>query len=68
MLDHVAIPAEIWQQSLDQADRKDDRVWLGRANHDILIGHLNSAAEWLDRCLSRRPDDPAIWRAHRRGA
>jgi len=63
MLDHVAIPAEVWRQILEKADQNDDRVWLARANHDILIGHLTSAAKWLDRCLNRRPDDPAIWRA-----
>ena len=23
-----------------------------------------TAAPWLDRCLGRRPDDPAVWQAH----
>ena len=63
LLDHAAIPAEVWQHTLEKADRDDDRVWLGRASHAILIGRFPAAAEWLDRCLSRRPDDPWIWRA-----
>jgi len=63
MLDHSAIPVEVWQFSLDHADNDDDRVWLGRAHHAILTGRFHTAAEWLERCLSRRPDDPTVWRA-----
>ena len=41
----------------------DDRVWLGRARHAILTGRFGDAEAWLGRCLDRRPDDPAVWRA-----
>jgi tetratricopeptide (TPR) repeat protein len=63
MLDHSAIPVEVWQFALDNAENGDDRVWLGRAHHAILIGRFRAAAEWLERCLRRRPDDPTVWRA-----
>src|SRR5207249_354324 len=41
----------------------DDRVWLGRANLATRMGLYDEAASWLDRCESRRPTDPAVWRA-----
>ncbi len=63
MLDHSPVPVEAWQIALDKADHADDRVWLGRANHAILLGRFGDAASWLERCLGRRPDDPAVWRA-----
>jgi thioredoxin-like negative regulator of GroEL len=63
MLDHSPVPVEAWQIALDKADDEDDRVWLGRANHAILTGRFGDAAGWLKRCLGRRPDDPAVWRA-----
>jgi enediyne biosynthesis protein E4 len=62
-LDHSPMPVESWQLALSKADNEDDRVWLGRANHDILTGQFTLAADWLDRCLKRRPDDPAVWQA-----
>ena len=39
----------------------DDRVWLGRANLAVRAGHWDEAASWLEACLRRRPDDPAVW-------
>jgi tetratricopeptide (TPR) repeat protein len=56
-------PVDGWKVFLDAADPQDDRVWLGRARHAILTGRLSDAAAWLERCLGRRPDDPAVWRA-----
>jgi tetratricopeptide (TPR) repeat protein len=41
----------------------DDRVWLGLANLATRSGHFDEAARWLEKCLARRPDDPAVWRA-----
>lgn len=41
----------------------DDRVWLAQASLAIQTGRYAEAARWLDRCLQRRPDDPALWRA-----
>jgi enediyne biosynthesis protein E4 len=62
-LDHSPMPVEAWRRSLEAADGDDDRVWLGRANVEITTGRFDEAAPWLDRCLTRRPDDPSAWRA-----
>ncbi len=51
---------------LDLAERRtsdDDRVWLGRANLAILAGSYDEAAQWLDACLRRRPEDVPVWQA-----
>jgi tetratricopeptide (TPR) repeat protein len=61
--DTDAAPVDAWKVFLDSADPRDDRVWLGRARHAIVIGQLGEAEAWLKRCQARRPDDPAIWRA-----
>jgi enediyne biosynthesis protein E4 len=42
----------------------DDRVWLGRAYLALCTAKFDEANTWLKKCLSRRPDDPAIWRAY----
>ncbi len=56
-------PVELLKYTLSKADQDDDRVWLGWANHAILTGQFAEASSWLKRCLSRRPDDPAVWQA-----
>ncbi len=63
MLDHSSIPVEAWQYALAKADNDDDRVWLGRAHHAILVGRFRDAAQELERCVKQRPDDSAVWRA-----
>jgi enediyne biosynthesis protein E4 len=63
VLDHTPMPVEAWRKSLEAADGDDDRVWLGKANVEITTGRFDEAGPWLDRCLSRRPDDPAVWQA-----
>ena len=63
MLDYSPLPAESLQLALEKADDDDDRVWLGRANHALATGRLADAAGWLDRCVRRRPADPAVWKA-----
>ncbi len=64
LLDHAPMPVEAWErQALERADPRDDRVWLGRADHAILVGRFGEAAGWLDRAAARRPDDPAVWKA-----
>ena len=40
----------------------DDRVWLGLAHLALRTGRFEEAGKWLDACLGRRPDDPAVWR------
>jgi len=45
------------------APSDDDRVWLGRANLALLTGQFDEAAHWLDECLKRVPNDPAVWRS-----
>src|SRR5262249_43107225 len=57
------VPVDAWKRLLDAADDQDDRVWLGRARHALLTGRFGDAEKWLGRCLERRPDDPAVWRA-----
>jgi tetratricopeptide (TPR) repeat protein len=61
--DNSPMPVEAVEKALDAADNADDRVWLARANHAILTGHSDVAAEWLNRCLERRPSDPPVWQA-----
>ena len=63
LLDNSPQPVEALQLSLEKADDKDERVWLGRANLAILIGQFDDASRWLDECIRRRPDDPAVWRS-----
>jgi tetratricopeptide (TPR) repeat protein len=46
-----------------QAAPKDDRVWLGKAKLAIRVASYDEAAQWLDACLRRRPDDIPVWRA-----
>ena len=41
----------------------DDRVWLARANLAARMSRYGEAAELLEKCQSRRPDDPTVWRA-----
>jgi tetratricopeptide (TPR) repeat protein len=51
---------------LEEAGRTapdDDRVWLGRANLALCTARFGEANEWVEKCLSRRPEDPAVWRA-----
>ena len=43
-------------------------MWLARANLAMLRGRFPEAERWLDACLKRRPDDPAVWRARLRWA
>jgi len=57
---------EATRLALERASKNapdDDRIWLGWANLAIRTGRFEDASRWLDRCLSRRPDDPAVWRA-----
>jgi tetratricopeptide (TPR) repeat protein len=61
--DTEAVPVDGWKVLLDQADQNDDRVWLGQARLATLTGRFADARTWLGRCLERRPDDPAVWRA-----
>jgi tetratricopeptide (TPR) repeat protein len=46
-----------------RADPDDDRVWLGLGNLETHVGHFDEAKLWLNRCLERRPEDYAVWRA-----
>jgi enediyne biosynthesis protein E4 len=62
-LDRSPMPVESWGLALSKADNEDDRVWLGRANQAILTGQFSVAADWLGRCLQRRPNDPSVWQA-----
>jgi enediyne biosynthesis protein E4 len=61
--DTTPVPVEALLLALEKADQGDDRVWLGRANQAILTGRFGDAAGWVDRCVARRPFDPAVWKA-----
>ena len=61
--DTEPVPVDGWKVFLDSADKNDDRVWLGKGRHALLTGQFGDAKTWLDRCLERRPDDPAVWLA-----
>ena len=61
--DTEPVPVDAWKVFLDAAANEDDRVWLGRARHAVLTGRFGDAEKWLGRCMDRRPDDPAVWRA-----
>jgi tetratricopeptide (TPR) repeat protein len=63
LLDHSPMPVAAWRAALDKADDQDDRVWLGRATAATLTGDFGSAADWLERCRARRPEDPSVWHA-----
>lgn len=66
LLKAQAFPVQAVRQALHQAHRqapRDDRVWLGLANLASRSGDLDTAEHWLSRCLERRPDDPAVWKA-----
>src|SRR5262249_58873818 len=61
-IDATVYPVVAIQRVLDVADPNDDRVWLARANLAIKTGWYDEARKRLDACLSRRPDDRAVWR------
>ena len=60
------IPAEAIRAAVGRAERSapdDDRAWLARANLATQAGQFDEASRWLDACLRKRPDDPAVGRA-----
>jgi enediyne biosynthesis protein E4 len=65
-------PAPGFRRSIvEQAGRvasQDDRVWLARANLAISRGTFDEAAQWLEACLRRRPEDVPAWNAYLRWA
>ena len=63
LLDTTPFPIEGLRTTLGQVDPEDDRVWLARANLELLDGRPDEARRWIEACLEARPDDPAAWRA-----
>jgi tetratricopeptide (TPR) repeat protein len=63
VLERAKYPAELVGKLLAQSDRDDDRAWLARANLATMSGQFDEAARWLARCVERRPNDIAVWRA-----
>ncbi|MDR3639541.1 MAG: FG-GAP-like repeat-containing protein [Isosphaeraceae bacterium] len=66
MIDSTPPRVEMVRTLVNWASRQapdDDRVWLARANLAIQEGRFDAAARDLDACLTRRPDDAAVWRA-----
>jgi enediyne biosynthesis protein E4 len=65
-LDRYHLPIELCKAEFAKAAKNapdDDRVWLGRANLAIWLGHFDEAEAWLKKCLERRPSDPVVWNA-----
>jgi tetratricopeptide (TPR) repeat protein len=61
-----AAPLRTIQAKLTEAGRMapdDDRVWLGKAYLAIRMAQFDEADAWLQRCLTHRPEDVAVWRA-----
>ena len=61
-----SFPVDALRTRLEEAGRaapEDDRVWLGKANLATRTAEFGEAEAWLERCLERRPEDPAVWRA-----
>ncbi len=61
-----SFPVDALRMRLEEAGRaapEDDRVWLGKANLATRTAQFGEADAWLKRCLERRPEDPAVWRA-----
>jgi tetratricopeptide (TPR) repeat protein len=61
--DSEPLPVDGWKLMLDRADGQDDRVWLARGRHANVTARYDDARQWLNRCLQRRSDDAAVWRA-----
>jgi tetratricopeptide (TPR) repeat protein len=64
--DSAVILVEVIRAEVEHAANlapDDDRVWLAQARLAMQDGRFDVAATWLDRCLKRRPEDPAVWRA-----
>jgi enediyne biosynthesis protein E4 len=65
-VDMAYFPIDSARAVLERAHRnfpEDDRVWLGLANLATMTGQWDSANEWLTRCESKRPSDPAVLRS-----
>lgn len=65
-VDNAVILVEVIRAEVEHAAElapEDDRVWLARARLAMQDGRFDVASDWLRRCTSRRPEDPAVWRA-----
>ncbi len=62
ILENGSFPLEYVKNTLESGDPDDDRVWLAKANLAAWLGRTDEAGRWLDRCLSKRPEDRAVWR------
>jgi predicted Zn-dependent protease len=59
-------PVDALRAYLEHVGRQapdDDRIWLARAKLAIRSGSFEEASRWIDACIGRRPEDPAVWRA-----
>jgi tetratricopeptide (TPR) repeat protein len=65
-LDAVVVAREELDDPLQGASEfaaDDHRVWVARANLALRYGNEPEARRWIEACLKRRPDDPAVWQA-----
>ncbi len=69
--DHVNPDPEAIHEAVEPASQKapdDDRVWLAQAYLNTLEGNFDKANRLLNKCLTRRPEDRAVWEAILRNA
>ena len=65
-LDAVVVVREELADPLQRASEfaaDDHRVWVAEANLAIRYGNELEARHWIEACLQKRPDDPAVWHA-----
>ena len=62
-LDAAPSPVETTRQTPGEGGERRRSRLAARANLAIRTGQFRRAAEWLDACARRRPDDSAVWRA-----
>jgi tetratricopeptide (TPR) repeat protein len=65
-LDDTIYPIDGVRDFLDRAGRlapEEERVWLAKANLATRVGAFDEAQRWLDQCLTRRAEDPVVWRS-----
>ena len=63
-LDAVVVAREELADPLEHASEfaaDDHRVWVARANLALRYGNGPEARRWIDTCLEKHADDPAVW-------
>jgi enediyne biosynthesis protein E4 len=65
-IQRAPVPDESIRATLERAGQiapADERIWLSKANLAIRAKSYQEAAQWIERCLDKQPEEPAVWRA-----